>query len=75
MPINDIKAWMTNTKLKLNPSKTELLWIGTKQQRKHFLSLFPSSLLDHDTSPASSARNIVVTIASELKFDDHIKRI
>ena len=38
--LNDIKAWMTNAKLKLNPSKTKLLLIGTKQQRKQFLSLF-----------------------------------
>ena len=52
---------MTNAKIKLNPSKTELLLIGTKQQRKQLLSLFPTSILDHDTSPASSARNIGVT--------------
>ena len=38
--LNDIKAWMTNAELKVNPSKTELFLIGTKQQRKHFLSLF-----------------------------------
>ena len=73
--LNDIKAWVTNAKLKLNPSKTELLLIGTKQQRKQFLSLFPTSILDHDTSPASSARNIGVTFDSELKFDHHIRQI
>ena len=66
---------MTNAKLKLNPSKTELLLIGTKRQRKQFLSLFPTSILDHDTSPASSARNIGVTFDSELKFDHHIRQI
>ena len=74
--LNDIKAWMTNAKLKLNPSKNELLLIGTKQQRKTFLSLFPTSIfLDHDTSPASSARKIGVTFDSELKFDHHIRQI
>ena len=72
---NDIKAWMTNAKPKLNPSKTELLLIGTKQQRKQFLSLFPTSILDHDTSPASSTRNIRVTFDGELKFDHHIGQI
>ena len=69
--LNDIKAWMTNAQLKLNPSKTELLLIGTEQQRKHFLSFFPTSILDHDTSPASSARNIGVTYNSALKFNHH----
>ena len=73
--LNDIKAWMTNAKLKLNLSKTELLLIGTKKQRNHFLSLFPTSILDHDTSPASSARNIGVTFDGELKFDHHIRQI
>ena len=66
---------MTNAKLELNPSKTELLLIGTKQQRKQFLSLFPTSILDHATSPASLARNLGVTFDSELKFDHHIRQI
>ena len=74
--LNDIKAWMTNAKLKLNPSKTEVLLIGTKQQqRKHFLSLFPTFNFDHNTSPASSAHNIGVSFYSELKFDHHIRQI
>ena len=69
-------AWMTNAELILNPSKTKLWNItGTKQQRKHFLYFFPTSILDHDTSPASSARNIGVTFDSELKFDHHIRQI
>ena len=62
-------------KLKLNTSKTELLLIGTTQQRTRFLSLFPTSILDHDTSPASLARNIGVTFDSELKFAHHIRQI
>ena len=66
---------MTNAKLKLHPSKTDFLLIGTKQQRKHFLFIFPSSILDHDTSPVSSARNIGVTFDSEIKFDHHIRQI
>ena len=32
-------------------------------------------MLDHDTSPAYSARNLGVTFDSELKFDHHIRRI
>ena len=66
---------MTNAQLKVNLSKTVLLLIGTKQQRKHFPSLFPTSIFDHDTSPASSARNIGVTFDSELRFDHHIRQI
>ena len=61
---NDNKAWMTNAKPKLNPAKTELLLIGTKQQREKILSLFPTSILDHDTSPVSSASNMGVIFDS-----------
>ena len=73
--LNDIKAWMTNANLKLNPSKTELLLICTKQQQKKILALFPSSILDNGISPASLARNIGVIFDSELKFDQHIRQI
>ena len=39
------------------------------------LKLNPSkTILDHDTSPASSARNIGVTFDGELKFDHHIRQ-
>ena len=70
--LNNIKAWMKNAKLKLNLSITELLLIGTKQQQKHFLSLFPPPILYHDTSPASSAFSIGVAFDSELKSDLYI---
>ena len=33
-----VLAWMTGSKLKLNPSKTEFLLIGTKLQRKKILA-------------------------------------
>ena len=31
--VNDVFTWMTNLKLKLNPSKTEFIIIGSKNQR------------------------------------------
>ena len=35
-----VSVWMTGSKLKLNPSKTEFLLIGTKLQRERFLNNF-----------------------------------
>ena len=48
--------WMTQTKLNLNPSKTEFLLIGSEFQRKKFshLSLLP--ILDNQTDPADSVK-------------------
>ena len=40
-----VSAWMTGSKLKLNPSKTEFLFIGTKLQREKLLNDFPCLLL------------------------------
>ena len=65
-------AWMTGSKLKLNPGKTEFLLIGTKLQRKKFNDLFPISVLDQETKPSQSARNLGVVFDSELNFRKNI---
>ena len=59
-----VSAWMTGSKLKLNPSKTEFLLIGTKLQREKFLNNFPCLLLGQDTGPSASAKNLGVLFDS-----------
>ena len=39
--ITGVSAWMAQSKLKLNPSKTEFLLIGSKSQRGEFINLSP----------------------------------
>ena len=48
---------MTWSKLKLNPSKTAFLLIGTEVQREKFLNNFPCLILGQDTNPSASAKN------------------
>ena len=55
-----VSAWMTGSKLKLNPSKTEFLLIGTKLQREKFLNNSPCLILGEDTNPSTSAKNLGV---------------
>ena len=50
-----MSAWMTGSKLKLNPSQTEFHLIGTKLQREKILNNFPSLILDQDTHLSTSA--------------------
>ena len=69
-----VSAWMTRSKLKLNPSKTEFLLIGTKLQREKFLNNFPCLLLGHDTNPSTSAKNLGVLFDSSLNFRKHISQ-
>ena len=66
-----VSAWMTGSKLKLNPSKTEFLLIGTKNQREKFLNNFPYLILGQDTNPSASAENLGVVFDSS--FDSSSK--
>ena len=69
-----VSAWMTGSKLKPNPSKTEFLFIGTKLQREQFLNNFPCLLLGQNTNPSTSAINLGVLFDSSLNFRKHISQ-
>ena len=69
-----VSAWMTGSKLKLNPSKTECLLIGIKLEREKFLNNFPCLLLGQETNPSTSAKNLGVLIDSSLNFRKHISQ-
>ena len=56
--VTDVFTWMTNSMLKLNPSKTEFIIIGSTKQREKLKDLFPILLLDHDTLPKAFVRTL-----------------
>ena len=67
-------AWMTGSKLKLNPSKTEFLLIGSKLQREFFLNIFPCLIPGQDANTSTSAENLGVLFDSSLNFRKHISQ-
>ena len=72
---NDILSRMNLNKLLLNPSKTEFLLIGTKQQRLKFSDLTNLSL-SNDILPVSfSARNLGFIFDSDMSFSDQINSV
>ena len=73
--ITGVSAWMAQPKLKLNPSKTEFLLIGSKSQREKFINLFPLAVLDDEMNSADSARNLGVFFDSGLFFCQHISQV
>ena len=73
--ITGVSAWMAQSKLKLNPSKTEFLLIGSKLQREKFFYLFPFAVLDNEMNPADSARNLGVFFDNGLNFSQHISQV
>ena len=72
--LTSVSAWMTGSKLKLNPSKTEFLLIGTKLQREKILNNFPCLILGQATNPSASAKNLGVLFDSNLNFRKHISQ-
>ena len=72
---NDILSWMNLNKLLLNPSKTEFLLIGTKQQRLKFSDLTNLSLSNDIIPVSSSARNLGFIFDSDMSFSDQIKSV
>ena len=59
-----VSAWMTGSKLKLNPSSSH--W--DKLQPEKILNNFPCLFLGQDTNPYASAKNLGVVFDSSLNF-------
>ena len=72
---NAISDWMTSNFLALNPSKTEFILFGTKQQLAKLDN--PSLCISEELniSSASCVRNLGVMFDSHLSFHDHITKI
>ena len=66
---------MESSKLKLNPDKTDLIIIGTKQQRNKVINHFPVKLLGSDTFPSDTVRNLGVIFDSDFNFRQHISQV
>ena len=72
--VTDVFTWMTNSKLKLNPSKTKFIIIGSKKQREKLKDLFPILLLDHDTLPKAFVRNLGFIFDCDFNFKRQISQ-
>ena len=57
------------------PDKTDLIIIGTKQQRNKVINHFPVKLLGSDTFPSDTVRNLGVIFDSDLNFRQHISQV
>ena len=73
--LTDTLLWMESSKLKLNPNKTDLIIIGTKQQTIRVIGHFPVKLLGSDASPLNTVCNQDVVIGSDFNFRQHISQV
>ena len=69
-----LEAWMSSNRLRLNPAKTQFIWLGTRQQLARLdmaalTAAFPLFTL------SSVVRDLGVTLDQELTFTPHINRL
>ena len=73
--LSHVQSWMHLNKLKLNAEKTEFILLGHKQQRDKFEDLFPIKLLNIDTMPSDSVKNLGVIFDSNMTFGKNMTQL
>ena len=58
--LDDVKEWMSTSKLKLNPDKSEFIIFGSKRQRDKLKSCFPIDILGNSICPTDAVKNLGV---------------
>ena len=71
---SDLQTWMTNNKLVLNASKTEIIIFGS-QHLLNKVNLTSISLCGVNVSITDKVRNLGVTFDSLLSFEQHSKQL
>ena len=73
--LDDIKEWMSASKLKLNPDKTEFIVFGSKRQRDKLKAYFPSTILGSPLCPAEWVKNLGVWFDSDFSLSKHVQNV
>ena len=73
--LNDVKEWMSTSKLKLNPDKTEFIIFGSKRQRDKLKACFPIDILGSLLCPVDSVRNLGMWFDSDFSLSKHVQNV
>ena len=69
-----IAGWCCSHQLLINPSKTKLILLETRQLVKK-VSDIRVPFLDQEITPVSSVKDLEITMDSYLNFKDHVKHV
>ena len=72
---NNVKEWMSTSKLKLNLDKTEFIIFGSKRQRDKLKACFPIDILGSPLRPVDSVRNLGVWFDSDFSLSKHVQNV
>ena len=70
--LHRVAKWCSLNDLLINPTKTKLLLVGTRQMTNSLLTDFKLDFLGKQITPSSSGKDLGVVIDSHLTYDDHI---
>ena len=73
--LQDVKEWMSDSKLKLNSDTTEFILFGSKKQIERLNACFPIDILGNPLHPTESVRNLGVWFDSDFSFPKHIQNV
>ena len=69
--ISDINVWMSVSRLRLNPAKTQVMWLGSSQLVGQ-IGIIDVPVLSTQVRAVESARDLGVVIDSQLSLSAHI---
>ena len=68
--LDDVKEWMSTSKLKLNP-----IIFGSKRQRDKLKACFPIDILGNSLCPVDSVKNLDVWFNSDFSLSKHVQNV
>ena len=72
--VADVNDWMTASRLRLNPSKTQVMWLGSSQQLDK-INIRDVPLLSASVTVVNTARDLGVILDSQLSLDAHVASV
>ena len=70
----DVEAWLKASRLRLNPSKTQVMWLGSAQQLAK-VQLVEIPVLSSQVRVVDAARNLGVVIDSQLSMSAQVSAV
>ena len=72
--VESIQQWMAQNRLKLNPTKTELIWLGSPRRIQQ-CSTAPLLIAGALIQPSSHVRDLGVIFDSDLSMSTHVNKL
>ena len=72
--VDAIKEWMASNRLRLNPDKTEVIWLGSPR-RLHHCPMTPMIISGATIKPSIKVRNLGVTLDTNLSMTSHVNKL